>query len=51
MTVYVLVVVIKKPLAIPADLYIISQVLSFALFEKMHNFRPFSDTDYNLYDP
>ena len=47
-TVYVLVAVLRKGLGVSADLYTILQVLSLTLFEKMPNFRLFSDTDYNL---
>ena len=46
-TVYVLVAVLRKRLGTSAGIYIILQVLSLTLFEKMSTFRLFSDVDFN----
>ena len=49
-TVYVLVAVLRRRLGIAAVFYTILQVLSLTLFERMPNFKLFSDTDYNVHE-
>jgi len=47
-SIYVLVAIVKKDLAIEGNLYTLLQILSLSLFEKMPIFEVFSQSEYNI---
>ena len=47
-SVYVLVAIVKKQMALDQSLYTLLQILSLSLFEKMPILQAFSQTDYNI---